>query len=125
MKLHLMDIIYSFSYGLDCIEAQFESINYGHAKRVAAFCYLLGRKMNLEEEENMQLTALASLHDSALTQYLREEKVEEEEDRKKLLKGHCSIGEENIKKLPFSKEIEKIILYHHEEADGTGPFEKK
>lgn len=125
MKLHLMDIIYSFSYGLDCIEAQFESINYGHAKRVAALCYLMATKAGLEGDLRKELTALASLHDSALTQYLREEQRDDQAEKRKMLKGHCLLGEENIKKLPLSKKAENIILYHHEEADGTGPFGKK
>lgn len=37
---------------------------------------------------------------------------------------HAFIGEKNIHKLPFYKDIENVILWHHENADGTGPFGK-
>ena len=31
----------------------------------------------------------------------------------------------NITKLPFKTDVSNVILYHHEHADGTGPFQKK
>ena len=34
-------------------------------------------------------------------------------------------SEQNIKKLPFYTDVTNVILYHHENADGTGPFRKK
>ena len=38
---------------------------------------------------------------------------------------HCIYGEKNITKLPFKTDVSNVILYHHEHADGTGPFQKK
>lgn len=38
---------------------------------------------------------------------------------------HCSIGEENIQGFPFHTDVKNVILYHHENADGSGPFGKK
>ena len=37
---------------------------------------------------------------------------------------HCVLGEENLKLLPFLNRKERAILYHHENADGSGPFGK-
>ena len=37
---------------------------------------------------------------------------------------HCIYGEKNISKLPFKTDVSNAILYHHEHADGTGPFQK-
>ena len=34
-------------------------------------------------------------------------------------------GEKNITKIPFKTDVSNVILYHHEHADGTGPFQKK
>ena len=34
------------------------------------------------------------------------------------------MGEENISALPFHTNVENIILYHHENADGSGSFGK-
>lgn len=33
-------------------------------------------------------------------------------------------GEKNIAKIPFKTNVSKVILYHHEQADGRGPFRK-
>ena len=38
---------------------------------------------------------------------------------------HCIYGEKNITKIPFKTDVSNVILYHHEHADGTGPFQKK
>ena len=86
----------------------------------------------------------ALLHDNALTQYISEEvqkkpdavNAEGEYDRNamselvseitpKKLGVHCIYGEQNIKKLPFDTDMSGVILYHHENADGTGPFGKR
>ena len=72
----------------------------------------------------------ALLHDNALTQYIKEELernyvIDIKKDlsvRKTNL--HCIYGEKNISKLPFKTDVSNAILYHHEHADGTGPFQK-
>ena len=38
---------------------------------------------------------------------------------------HCTYGEQNIKKLPFYTDVSGAVLYHHENADGTGTFGKR
>jgi HD-GYP domain protein len=75
------------------------------------------------------LTACALLHDNALTQYIQEEFHGRAESLQLLseiphLGLHCSQGEENIRALPFSTDVSGVILYHHENADGSGPFGK-
>ena len=73
----------------------------------------------------------ALLHDNALTQYISEElKKDSVIDLKKDLSEektnlHCIYGEKSITKLPFKTDVSNVILYHHEHADGTGPFQKK
>ncbi|MDD5804652.1 HD-GYP domain-containing protein [Blautia sp. HCP3S3_H10_1] len=37
---------------------------------------------------------------------------------------HCALGEKNIRNLPFHTDVKNVILYHHENADGSGPFGK-
>lgn len=37
---------------------------------------------------------------------------------------HCVIGERNIRLMPFRTDVKNIILYHHENADGTGALKK-
>ena len=38
---------------------------------------------------------------------------------------HTDDASKNITKLPFKTDVSNVILYHHEHADGTGPFQKK
>lgn len=40
------------------------------------------------------------------------------------LASHCEEGEKNIAVLPFYEQVRGAILYHHEMADGSGPFGK-
>ena len=73
----------------------------------------------------------ALLHDNALTQYISEELKKDsvinckKDLSKKKTNLHCIYGEKNITKLPFKTDVSNVILYHHEHADGTGPFQKK
>ena len=67
----------------------------------------------------------------ALTQYISEEvqKYPDTDIKNDLSENktnmHCVYGEKNITKIPFKTDISNVILYHHEHADGTGPFRKK
>jgi HD-GYP domain-containing protein (c-di-GMP phosphodiesterase class II) len=39
--------------------------------------------------------------------------------------AHCVIGQGNVDELPFRTNVDEYVLYHHERADGEGPFGKK
>ena len=73
----------------------------------------------------------ALLHDNALTQYISEELKKDsvihckKDLSEKKTNLHCIYGEKNITKIPFKTDVSNVILYHHEHADGTGPFQKK
>ena len=58
MKIHFSDLLYAFSYGLDCVESQLLPIAGGHGKRVARFCILLGKTLGMDKEELMELAGL-------------------------------------------------------------------
>lgn len=129
MKIDFSDLLYAFSYGLDCVENQLVQVAANHGKRVAWLCVLLGKALELENEDLIDLAGCAILHDNALTEYIREERSNDRDPRAELvgkkLGAHCAMGERNMKKLPFFKKWEGAILYHHEEADGSGPFGKR
>jgi HD-GYP domain-containing protein (c-di-GMP phosphodiesterase class II) len=38
------------------------------------------------------------------------------------MKKHCEIGQRNVDALCFKTNVKDFILYHHERADGSGPF---
>jgi HD-GYP domain-containing protein (c-di-GMP phosphodiesterase class II) len=63
------------------------------------------------------------LHDNALSEYILSEKPGEDQEIN--LVTHCMFGQRNVQALPFKTEIDGYVKYHHERADGKGPFGKK
>lgn len=144
MLIDMVGLVSACSYALDCIEAELVNVTNRHGKRVAYISVCMAEKMGIEGAALQDLAICAMLHDNALTQYICEEingKIDMPYDNAgnykasvikevseavhKRLGIHCTFGEENIKKLPFNTDVSGVILYHHENADGTGPFGKK
>ena len=134
MKLDLTDMFYALSFALDKVEAELLGTGTGHGKRVAYLALLMGKEAGLCEEELRDFIGCCLLHDNALTEFIYDElsnspmsehlsvKLFEivEHDRPRLDHDHSVTGEENIRLLPFHTDVSNIILYHHENADGTG-----
>ena len=124
MKIDLNGMLYALSYALDCVEGELTGIKPGHGKWVAYFCVCMGKEYGMTQEQLFDLASCAVLHDNALTQYLSEERGEAVSDGRTAGK-HCIFGEENMKDFPFYTDVRGVILYHHENADGSGFFKKK
>lgn len=126
MQIYLNDMLYALSYALDCVEAEFLGVRTHHAARVAYLCVKMGKAYGLAADELVHLAAAAVLHDNALTEYvsLRDGKVRAV-GTKQPERLHCEMGERNVLVLPFYPKIAGAILYHHEHADGSGPFGRK
>ena len=130
MELDVLGLFSACSYALDCVEAELVHVTSKHAKRVAYMSVCVAEQMGIQGKELQDLAVCALLHDNALTQYIQEElhndiaraSAAQEFPR---LGAHCSMGEHNIQGLPFHTDVTNVILYHHENADGTGPFGKK
>ena len=131
MELDIIGLVSACSYALDCIEAELVHVTNRHGKRVAYISVCMAEKFGIIGEALQDLAMCALLHDNALTQYISEEvrhdliKDQTMDISSKKLGVHCVYGEQNIKKLPFYTDVTNVILYHHENADGTGPFRKK
>ena len=144
MELDIVGLVSACSYALDCIEAELVHVTNRHGKRVAYISVCMAERLGIKGRALQDLAICALLHDNALTQYISEEvqkkpdavNAEGEYDRNamselvseithKKLGVHCIYGEQNIKKLPFDTDMSGVILYHHENADGTGPFGKR
>ena len=119
MRLCFNHLLYAFSDALDYVERDyFKTISF-HGKRIAYFCSLLGEYFELNDEDLSCLVGCAILHDNGLTEYYKYgDKVTDLE----FLKIHCVVGEDNISFLPFYDKVKDVIKYHHETADGSGPF---
>lgn len=129
MLLDVLGLLAACSYALDCVEAELVHVTNHHAKRVAYMSVCVAEQMGVQGECLQDLAACALLHDNALTQYIQEElhsdisqiSVTQEIPQ---LGAHCVSGEKNIGRLPFHTDVSNVILYHHENADGSGPFGK-
>lgn len=131
MKIDFNGLLYALSYALDCVEGELLGVSTGHAKRVAYMSVRMAEALGMDRERLSDLAACAVLHDNALTQYIAEEynhPVSEKEVSAitpRQLGVHCTLGEQNIRKFPFRTDVTGAVLYHHENADGSGPFGKK
>ena len=136
MEIDVIGLLSAFSFALDCVEAELIHVTSNHGKRVAYMSVCMAEKMGVSDDALRDLAACALLHDNALTQYINEEfysdisnidtlKVSSDDITPRQLGMHCIYGEKNLEKYPFKTGVKDVILYHHEEADGSGPFEKK
>lgn len=137
MELDVLGLFGACSYALDCVEAELAHVTDNHAKRVAYMSVCMAQQMEIAGEALQDLVICALLHDNALTQYIQEELHGETAETAvpdgmsmdgSKVKGvgvHCLLGEVNVQKLPFHTDVKNVILYHHENADGSGPFEKR
>ncbi len=128
MKLDLTDMLYSLSYALDSVETELLGLDTGHGKRVACLAMLMAKKAGFKDEELRDFIGCCILHDNALTEYIHEElekapavtRLPDLSKTTAVNSRHSVIGEQNISLLPFRTDVKNIILYHHENADGSG-----
>ena len=127
MELDVLGLVAACSYALDCVETELVHVTSRHAKRVAYMSVCVAEQLGICGKDLQDLAVYALLHDNALTQYIQEELHSNLTYMKEMpqIGVHCSIGEENIQGFPFHTDVKNVILYHHENADGSGPFGKK
>ena len=130
LSIDIVGLLGACSYALDCIEAELGNVSNKHGKRVAYMSVCMANYWNVESDALQDLAICALLHDNALTQYITEEVQKNpsidirDDSLNKKTNLHCIYGEKNIAKIPFKTNVSKVILYHHEQADGRGPFRK-
>ena len=134
MKLDLTDMLYALSFALDKVEAELLGVGTGHGKRVAYLAILMGKEAGFRDEELRDFIGCCLLHDNALTEFIYEELsnsplskdlsgiLSDPDERKRIEHDHSFIGEQNIRLMPFRTDVKNIVLYHHENADGSGAF---
>lgn len=95
----------------------------GHTMRVTEYAVLLGRAMDIPEEDQIVLRRAAQFHDIGklvidLSCIQKPGKLTDEEWE--LIKKHPSIGANIVKPLRFMEREQFIIRHHHERMDGNG-----
>lgn len=99
----------------------------GHSDRVSEYAVLLGKKLNLTNEDIEKLKIGGLFHDIGKigipdSILLKESKLTDEEYIK--IKEHPVIGYNILENADMFKNILDIIKYHHERFDGNGYPEK-
>ncbi|MDR1566892.1 MAG: HD domain-containing protein [Treponema sp.] len=123
MQIHMEKLIVAVGEALDIVEGELLGASTNHGKRAAILCAAMGRSLGLPEEELRVLTAGALLHDNALTEYIMAERQGKRHDP--AMKLHCEYGQRNLEALLPGPASSGVIAYHHERADGNGPFGMK
>lgn len=142
MRLDLTDMLYALSFALDKAESEVLGVDTGHCRRVSYVALLMAEEAGCRGEELRDFIGCCLLHDNALTEFIREElpdslvlgdlvldglrvKSPPKPDLGEIHHHHCVVGEKNIRFLPFRTNVKNVILYHHENADGTGVLGRK
>lgn len=132
MEFDFNSILFALSHALDCVEHDLVGVTSNHGKRVAAIAMSLGSRMGVLTalEERQILSACAVMHDCALTEYIQDEfggSYVAATGRVLSNPGkHCVMGEDAMTYMPFSTDaLRGAVLFHHENADGSGPFGKR
>lgn len=134
MKLDLTDMFCALSFALDKAESEVLGVDTGHCRRVSYIALLMAEEAGLRGEELRDFIGCCLLHDNALSEYIREELTDSvvlrdlpvkrsgaaESEMGTIHHHHCVVGEQNIRFLPFHTDVKNVILYHHENADGSG-----
>lgn len=118
------ELLEVLSEALDRVEIDVFGVTEHHAKRVAWLCVQMGMKLGMSKEEISDVATGALLHDSALIAYKDDYEngiLRQNADGRK----HCIAGEENLSLIPGYHMLRGYVLYHHECADGSGPFQQK
>ena len=113
-------LIKAIAVALDAVEKELLGASSNHGKRIAILCAQMAKTLGKNAGEIVGLTICALLHDNALTEYLLAAREGGHYDS--TMKKHCEYGQRNVDALHLKANINDFILYHHERADGKGPF---
>ncbi|GAA0733428.1 HD-GYP domain-containing protein [Clostridium oceanicum] len=137
MDIYMDNILRSISAALDLSEMSsinkdnniienITNINYSshfflhHSERTSYIAYSLAKAMNIEGSRLEYIYVSSLLHDIGAANFLSNTCSNE-----LFIKGHCETGAKIVKSFPIFKNIGKIILYHHENWDGSGALNIK
>lgn len=116
------DVLFACSQALDYVEYELLGATNHHSKRVAWMGMELGNALGMCDKDLIDLVACALLHDNALAEYIATELRGMDNPEMMDIGIHCKLGERNIAYLPMATNEDGAVLYHHENADGSGPF---
>src|SRR3984885_58151 len=113
------DTLEALGGALDLKDAETE----GHCKRVTAFTIAIAKSMNVEPVLLPQIARAAFLHDigkMAIPDNILRKPGPLTPAERDVMRTHCEIGYNMLKRIPFLREAAEIVLSHQEYFDGTG-----
>jgi putative nucleotidyltransferase with HDIG domain len=113
------DTLEALGGALDLKDAETE----GHCKRVTAFTIAIAKAMGVESSLLPQIARAAFLHDigkMAIPDMILRKPGPLTPEERDIMRTHCEIGYNMVKRIPFLAEAAEIVLAHQEYFDGTG-----
>lgn len=122
MNFNVNELLSSLSFTLDYIEKGLISNEKNHGRRVAYISARIGKLLGFDNLNLFDLISYSLLHDNGVAKSLVNKTGSMEYVNAELDRIHCVEGEKNIKRFPFFHPVTNVILYHHENYDGSGFF---
>lgn len=95
----------------------------GHSYMVEKYCTLIGKKMNLPEDEQKTLERAAILHDIgklSIEDSILNKPGKLNDEEWKIMREHPGTGVKILEPLKFLEKEKNIIVHHHEKYAGGG-----
>lgn len=138
MLLNVNELLVSLSQTLDFAEREVLPTHLNHGMRVAYVSARIGQELGIPEKDLFDLISYSLLHDNGVMASLRKTNdlgketavgaatvpvIKSADGRAvEAAPSHCIEGEKNLENFPFIDRKENVILYHHENYDGSGFF---
>src|SRR4029077_9950178 len=126
LSIALQDLEQSYDYTLEALGGALDAKDAeteGHCQRVTAFTITIAKLMGVDKAQLRQIARGAFLHDIGKMgipdSILRKPGPLTTEERT-VMRRHCQIGFEVLKRIPFLKDAAEIVLAHQECFDGSG-----
>lgn len=102
------------------VESQdyFSQVRKGHARNVANYANMVGRKMGLSDQDLKKLYYASLLHDIGFMRIPMSNPPKPEELKR--VKEHSRIGYDLVRSISIWGDAAEVILQHHERFDGKG-----
>ena len=113
------DTLEALGGALDLKDAETE----GHCKRVTAFTLAIAKALKVDVSQLPEIARGAFLHDigkMAIPDQILRKPGPLTPDEQEIMRTHCAIGYEMLSRVPFLRDVAKIVLAHQEHYDGSG-----
>ncbi len=126
LSLALRDLEQSYDHTLEALGGALDAKDAeteGHCQRVTAFTIRMAESMGVDKVALRHIARGAFLHDigkMGIPDSILRKPGPLTPDERTVMRRHCDIGYDVLKRIPFLKEAAEIVLTHQECFDGTG-----